>query len=315
MFLNFFVLTLPLVCKQKSYPSIKMAIRSRIFLALLVAISMQLFITTSTLAQSEASIPWTTTTQLYSEAVEDTFMISIALPERYDKRKEYPVVFMADPRFAFGTAVESARAHAIDGTISPIILVGIGYPGDQGFGRIMQLRSRDFSTVSDPQVPGGWPAWADEIDWGGADAFLEFIKSELIPYIEQNYKTARDRTYMGWSGGGHFGSYMLFKEPDIFNRYLLVSAPFEWFHNGIAFDYEETYAKNHQSLNAQVILAVGSEESKSTVEANKQMADILKSRKYKGLEVSTRIFQGKKHYSVWPVAINYGLQNLLKIQD
>ncbi len=77
-------------------------------------------------------------------------MISIALPERYDENNQYPVVFMADPRFAFGSAVESARAHAIGGTIPSVILVGIGYPGDQGLGRIMQIRSRDLSTVSDP---------------------------------------------------------------------------------------------------------------------------------------------------------------------
>lgn len=292
-----------------------MSIHTRVLPIFLIAISIQLFNSLQAQAQSEASIPWTTTTQRYSEAVEDTFMISIALPERYDENKEYPVVFMADPRFAFGSAVESARAHAIDGTIPSVILVGIGYPGDQGFGRIMQIRSRDFSTVSDPEVPGGWPAWADGIEWGGGDAFLAFIKDELVPYIERNYKTAGNRTYMGWSGGAHFGAYILFNKPQLFNRYLLVSAPFEWFHNGIAFDYEEAYYKNNDALDAKVILAVGSDEPESTVESNKRMAKVLENREYNSLDVSTRVFQGKKHYAVWPVAINYGLQSLLKIQD
>ena len=284
-------------------------------LLLLLTFSMQLLNIPPTVAQDKATIPWTTTTPFYSEAVEDTFLISIALPERYDKDKEYPVVYLTDPRFGFGTAVESARAHVIDGTIPPVIIVGIGYPGDQGYGRIMQIRSRDFSTVSDPEVPGGWPAWADQIEWGGADAFLEFNKNELIPYIEQNYNTTSDRTYMGWSGGGHFGSYILFTEPDLFNRYLFVSAPFEWFHNGIAFDYEEKYANNNDSLDAKVLLIVGSKESESTVEANERMANILKNRNYKGLELTSQVFDDKKHYSVWPVAINYGLQHLLKGQD
>ncbi|MBD3615598.1 MAG: alpha/beta hydrolase [Gracilimonas sp.] len=282
---------------------------------LLVAISLHLFITSHSKAQSEASIPWTKTTQLYSEAVEDTFKISIALPERYDQSKEYPVVFMTDPRFAFSSAVESARAHAIDGTIPPVILVGIGYPGSQGFGKIMQIRSRDFSTVSDPQVPGGWPSWANDIEWGGAQAFLSFIKDELTVYIRENYKTTDDHMYMGWSGGAHFGAYMLFEEPELFNKYLLVSGPFEWFHNGIAFEYEEAYAENNDDLNAKIVFAVGSSESKSTIEANERMATILGKRNYNGLEVSNHVFEEKKHYGVWPVAINYGLQKLLAKQD
>jgi predicted alpha/beta superfamily hydrolase len=273
----------------------------------------QLLIATNCLGQDAATIPWTTTTKLYSTAVNDTFLVSVALPEGYDRSQEkYPVVFVTDPRFAFGTAVESARAHAIDGTIPPVVLVGIGYPGEQGFGRIMQLRSRDFSTVSDPEVPGGWPAWANEIEWGGADAFLKFIENSLIPAIEENFRVTDDRTYMGWSGGGHFGSYILFNKPSIFKRYLIVSAPFEWFHNGIAFDYEEAYAAKHDSLPAHVFMAVGTGDSESTIQSTKRMANILKSRGYKGFTLDTQVFQDKKHYSVWPIAINNGIQRLFQ---
>lgn len=262
-------------------------------------------------AQKNVTIPWTISTELYSEKVKDTFSISIALPETYDKTKEYPVVYITDARFGFGTAVEVSRANVIDGTLPPVVIVGIGYPGNQNFVRIMQLRSRDFSTVSDPEVPGGWPAWANEIEWGGADAFLEFIDEELIPHIEQNYSTSKNRTYLGWSGGGHFGTYLMFNKPGLFNRYLLVSSPFEWFHNGIAFDYESSYASHHDKLNADVLFAVGTGDSESTIESNKRMAQILKQRDYEGLNVSFQIFENKKHYSVWTSAILYGLPYLL----
>lgn len=287
----------------------KILLQSIYFLMIIVFISPSGMSTL--IAQNNVTIPWTTTNKFYSEAVKDTFLISVALPENYDSTKEYPIVYLTDPRFGFGTAVEASRALAIEETIPPIILVGIGYPGDQGFGRIMQLRSRDYSTVSDPQVPGGWPAWADEIDWGGADAFLEFIKVELIPEIEQKYRTTGDRTYMGWSGGGHFGIYTLFNDPELFDNYLLVSAPLEWFHNSIAFDYEEKYATSHDSLPAQVLFMVGTEESHSTIESNKRMARILKDREHEGLDVSINVVQDKNHYGVWPISINHGLQQLL----
>lgn len=278
---------------------------------LIITLALGVLPISSGFAQNKTTIPWTHNIKLYSEAVKDTFLISVALPENYDKKMEYPVVYLTDPRFAFGTAVDASRALTIEGAIPPVILVGIGYPGDQGFGRIMQLRSRDYSEIADPQVPGGWPAWADEIDWGGAHAFLEFIEKKLIPYMQQNYKTTGERTYMGWSGGGHFGLYTLFNHTNLFQNYLLVSTPFEWFHNGIAFEYEEEYANRKDFLNAKVLFAVGTEESESTFEANKRMAKILQNRGHEGLDVSLKIVEDKNHYAVWPIAINYGLELLL----
>lgn len=282
---------------------------------LIITLALWVLPISSGFAQDKTTIPWSNNIKLYSEAVNDTFLISIALPENYDKKKEYPVVYLTDPRFAFGTAVEASRALAIEDAIPPVILIGIGYAGNQEFGRIMQLRSRDYSEIKEPQVPGGWPAWADDIDWGGADAFLEFIKGDLIPYVEQNFTTTGERTFMGWSGGGHFGLYTLFKQPDLFKNYLLVSAPFEWFHNGIAFQYEEEYANNKDSLNAHILFVVGTEESKTTFEANKRMANILQNRGHTGLDVSLKIVEDKNHYAVWPIAINHGLQQLLKKEE
>jgi predicted alpha/beta superfamily hydrolase len=289
-------------------------IRTKIILFnLFIYCLFQLVVATEGFAQEGPVIPWTSTSTHYSTSVKDTFSITVALPEGYaDTGKKYPVVFVTDPRFGFGTAVESARALAIEGTISPVIMVGIGYPGSQDFGRIMQLRSRDFSTVSDPQVPGGWDAWAEDIEWGGADAFIQFIEGELIPYIEKNFSVSDDRTYMGWSGGGHLGAYILFTKPELFRRYLLVSAPFEWFHKGIAFDYEAAYAAQHDDLNAQVFFSVGTEETESTVNANIKMVDILEKREYEGLQLFFHEFEDKKHYAVWPLAINEGLQVLFQ---
>ncbi|TBW29962.1 alpha/beta hydrolase [Gramella sp. KN1008] len=277
----------------------------------IIVFALQLILTSNTFAQKNATIPWTINTELYSEEVKDTFLISVALPESYDETREYPVVYITDARFGFGTAVEISRANVIDGTTSPAIIVGIGYPGDQNFGRIMQIRSRDFSTVSDPQVPGGWPAWAAEIEWGGADAFLKFIDKELIPYVEDNYQVNNDRTYMGWSGGGLFGTYLMFNRPDLFNNYLLVSSPYEWFHNGIAFEYEDNYAGNNDTLDLNVILAVGTGDSESTIESNRRMSKILSDRNYEGLNVNFKIFENKKHYAVWPTAIIHGLPKIL----
>jgi len=54
---------------------------------------------------------------------------------------------------------------------------------------------------------------------GGAKEFLEFIRQELIPFIDNNYPTLKgDSAVNGHSIGGLFGLYVLFNKPDTFNK-------------------------------------------------------------------------------------------------
>ena len=59
---------------------------------------------------------------------------------------------------------------------------------------------------------------------GKAPEFLNFIANELLPYVEENYRAdPSDRAIAGHSYGGLFPSYVLFKQPEIFRRYVLSS--------------------------------------------------------------------------------------------
>ena len=51
----------------------------------------------------------------------------------------------------------------------------------------------------------------------GAPAFQHFLKTELLPAIETNYRTALDRRILfGQSRGGSFVLYSAFTDPDLF---------------------------------------------------------------------------------------------------
>lgn len=262
---------------------------------------------------SLAVIHGTEVTQIYSEAIKDTFQISVALPADYEgSGKQYPVVYLTDPFFTFGSAVESARANRIGGLMPDVILVGIGYTGEQEFTRIMKLRTRAFTIKPVFSWRNGEEAeWAKGEVMGKAPEFLTLIKEKIIPFIEQNYRTTEDRTYVGHSGGGFFGTYVLFKEPEVFNRYLL-SSPSLWGEERNAFDWEQAYAAKNDSLNARIYLSVAEEETHYMVGEMRELVEILRSRNYQGLELFTHIFNDENHFSVWPIAVNHGLRVLFE---
>lgn len=273
------------------------------------SLCLMLWIFAPVAAAQETPIPWTEVHTLDSEAVGDSFVISFALPEGYAERTEdYPVVYVTDPRFVFGSAVESARNHAIDGRMPSVILVGVGYPGPQTHDSIMVVRSRDFSITSDPNTQG-FPGWAERVEWGGADQFLDFLQTELIPFVDANYRTTEDQTYVGHSGGGLFGTYVLLRAPEAFDRYL-ISSPSVWYDDEAILGVEEQYAKEYAHLPARVFLSVGGEEGESMLRGMDELTERL--RRYQGLDLTTHIFPEQMHYGVWTEAANLGLRLLFQ---
>jgi len=67
---------------------------------------------------------------------------------------------------------------------------------------------------------------------GGGDAFLSFMREELIPYVENHYKTAPFRIIAGHSVGGLITTHALLSHPAMFNAYLTAS-PSLWWDQGV----------------------------------------------------------------------------------
>src|SRR4030042_4626439 len=62
----------------------------------------------------------------------------------------------------------------------------------------------------------------------GADLSLKFIKEELKPFVEKNYRSSGFDILYGHSVGGLFTMYAMFTQPDLFSAYI-ASSP--WFQN------------------------------------------------------------------------------------
>ncbi|MEV4886346.1 alpha/beta hydrolase-fold protein [Chitinophaga sp. CC14] len=147
----------------------------------------------------------TTVMRLYAKAVADSFSIFIHLPADYNPEQstKYPVVYLLDANLYFDVMAVTLNKYAEVGLAPNVILVGIGY---KDFPAMDSLRNRDDT------YPVAIPEYEMSTS-GGADKFLSFIHGQLMPAIDQQYRTdTTKRVLMGHSLAGYFTAYTLYRD-------------------------------------------------------------------------------------------------------
>jgi predicted alpha/beta superfamily hydrolase len=262
-----------------------------------------------------ASIPATEVRTLRSSAVDQDYLISVALPFHYTEHpeKRYPVIYVLDANLFFGMVVEMVRAMNVRvpfcNELPDVIIVGIGYPVKgslaESHAQVMHLRMRDFTPVRDEGaekfIQENFPIPNPATSGGGA-RFLQFIYQELIPLIEAEYRAeAADRTLMGHSWGGLFALYTLFHQPNLFQRYVVVSPE-------LTFGYEQKYAEQHGSLPVHMYLSSGERElNEEELSRFNSFIGALESRNYSGFTLTHQVIADCTHCAVVPPAFQAGL--------
>lgn len=150
---------------------------------------------------------------IYSNVLKEQRKIEVVMPDKYKPGERFEVTYVTDGEWNTKIVAQLQRFAEIQ-FMPPNIIVSLPntYVGKES------NRVRDFTPYKIP----------DNKLTGGADNFLSFLKTELIPYIENKYPTKGYRTYHGGSLGGVFGLYAFFKEPQLFQSYLLADPAFWW---------------------------------------------------------------------------------------
>jgi hypothetical protein len=222
----------------------------------------------------------------------------IHLPSNYKQEtaKKYPVLYILDGQWDFKLMDSVLGGLVYDKFVPEMILVGITYSGENP--DYDGLRAMDYTPTATRQVKGS----------GNGPQFLKFLKTELIPFIEANYRAdSSHRAIQGSSYAGLFTLYAMFAEPGLFSAYLAAS-PAVPYDDGYAFKQEAEYARTHKELPVKLFLAVGGSEGLTS--PVKQFMQTLQSRAYKGLKLETRVIEGERHAGNKPEAFNRGLRFL-----
>lgn len=248
------------------------------------------------------SIPNTEEVFLESQIVGDTFKLFIRKPVDYDKdNKEYPVIFLLDGNVYFSFVAGAVKLLEIGKEMPESLIVGVGYPSDS---KHLYLRNRDLLPTYNKEHRNS----------GGAEAFYDFLTSELLPYIDDHYRIDMSKSVLaGDSYSGLFAFYALLRNPELFSGYIIGSPSLYW-DNGVIFDLEKKFSESNDDFNARVFLSVGELEARyepeyaGMVSNVERLISVLKKRNYNGLNLYTHIFPNETHMSVIPAAISWGLR-------
>lgn len=177
------------------------------------------------------------------------YEIKVALPSGYSPAAgKYATIYLLDGEEILDYVANSCQAIAQKNAVTNAIVVSIGYG---------QNRSMDYTPSSVSQVTGGGPQ------------FLQFIASQLIPRMEQEYNvdTSRaGRVILGHSYGGLFGGYVFCVNNKLFGNYLLLSPSF-WFDDLVTLQLEKENRALNKNSHTLVYMGIGEMENSGRMQA------------------------------------------------
>lgn len=154
---------------------------------------------------------------LHSDLLGEDRTLNIYLPDDYDKKLKYPVIYLldgsADEDFIHITGIVQFNTFSWIDRIPKSIVVGIANTN-----RKMNFTSLSNSESDKKLVPAN----------GGSADFIAFIEKELQPYINKEYSTNDSKTIIGQSLGGLLATEILFTKPQLFNKYIIISPSLWW---------------------------------------------------------------------------------------
>lgn len=143
---------------------------------------------------------------------------------------------------------------------------------------------------------------------GGGDKFLRFVREEVMPFVEQRYRTAPFKILAGHSVGGLTAIHALAAHPEIFDAYLAVS-PSLWWDRGAYLDWAAERLPASPSTREFLFVADSPETGPFPVYM-KRFLDVLDVRKARGAPWVHAYYPNETHGSIAAKAYYDGLRFL-----
>ncbi|HSE31972.1 MAG TPA: alpha/beta hydrolase-fold protein [Pyrinomonadaceae bacterium] len=212
-------------------------------------------------------------------------IVLVRTPSGYETNKlSYPVLYMTDGDAHMGHTASTIEFLVRNGRMSDLIVVGVTNTD----------RTRDL-TPAKSTVKNG----AGELQnptAGGADNFLKFFETELIPEIEKQYRVQPYRILAGHSFGGLFAIHAMITKTGLFNSYIAVSPSLQW-ENGEALKRAEDFLKSQKELRVTLFTSLGNEPG-GIGESFDRFKEVLSKTNIKGFAWQAERLSDEDHGSV-----------------
>lgn len=240
-----------------------------------------------------------------SKIMKRDYQLYISFPVSYSSQNtiSYPVLYVLDGKYMF-SIIDGTRVNLdFENKIEDVIIVGIGSGLDEQSWQIN--RTFEYTPSQDLSV---------KLQSGGAGKFLECITTEIIPFVDKNYKTNSDNGIIGHSLGGLFASYCFLNATNAFSRYGISSPSLMWKDNEILKQAELFLTKNKvwEISSTRVFISVGKKEEQEMVSGTIKFSTLIKDSNNQNLEFLLNTFENETHLSVISAMISRALSVLYK---
>ena len=235
--------------------------------------------------------------KIKSRLLNESRDLNIYLPLGYsqDSLKTYPVIYLLDGSknedFIHISGIVQFASFSWINMIPESIVVGIGNVD----------RKRDFTYPSQNKL--------DQKEFptsGKSENFIAYIEKELQPFIDSTYRTTETKTIIGQSLGGLLATEVLFKKPDLFDNYIIVS-PSLWWDDEKLLDFQTTSYKSTKWI----YIAVG-KEGEVMERTAKELYDKLKKDKKPNTNLLYEFLEDKTHGDALHIAVYNAFEKIFE---
>ena len=215
--------------------------------------------------------------------------------EYFDQSRNFEVVYVLDAQNReFFDAVHTTIAFQSYG-LRPMIVVGISSP----------IRNIDFL----PKNMHAETVQEQFGELGGADEFSDFIENRVMPYVDKNYRTIPTKIGIGYSNGGTFMNYTMFKKPELFDVIFSIDANFNY-DKGQLVDLIKNQSTFKNSLD--FYYTCQTRNGDSWIENSIEFNELLK--KLTDMHIVQELFESEFHTSVFQQGVMNAFKAYYKFQ-
>lgn len=232
-----------------------------------------------------------------SEILQEERTLNIYLPLSYaeDRSKSYPVIYLLDGSkdedFIHIAGLVQFGSFSWINMIPESIVVGIGNVD----------RKRDFTYPSENKL--------DQSEFptsGGSEVFIRFLENELQVFIDSTFRITTDKTIIGQSLGGLLATEILFKKPDLFDNYIIVS-PSLWWDDEKLLDLEPAAYDTEKS-----IYIAGGKEGEIMERTAKELFSKLNEGGTENLQLFYEFLEDKTHGDALHIAVYNAFEKIFQ---
>jgi predicted alpha/beta superfamily hydrolase len=265
------------------------------------------------------------------------YVIDVSLPSGIEPGAKLPIVLVVDGNYFFDVVQVAVNGLFAEETASlgrhfmpPSIVVGVGYPKDEGTLSTVVRRNFDFYDPWDMEdalgqlVRDSYRAYAValqtpelEVRAGGYETFMAFLRDDLLPALAEHYPVDLEarHTLIGFSSGAYFVQRALYDPKSPFSRYIAGSAaggaP------GAIEAAEAAYAAENADLAADVFFCVGTAEIDGVHGATSRFAstmaraaELFTVRQWPSGRLTWEVMNNEDHFSIVSRAVAAGLRSV-----